>query len=139
MALSTAMNKEADWDTDTIKCALSNTAYTYAATHKYFDAAPFNAAWTELATAAGYTAGGFTLTSPTITPGQTWSWTASSAVWTATGAGFSATSAVVYDSTPASNKPLISYVLFGGTNTVTAGGTFTIAWNASGIVQITVA
>lgn len=138
MLLTTTWNKEADIDTDTIKCALSNTAYTYAATHKYFDAAPFNSAWTELTTANGYTAGGVTLTSPTVTNGQTTSWTASNAVWTSTGT-LSATSAVVYDSTPASNKPLISYVLFGGTVTAASGATLTIAWNASGIISVVVA
>jgi len=122
MLLTTTWNKEADLDTDTIKCALSNTAYTYAATHKYFDAAPFNSAWTELSTANGYTAGGVTLTSPTVTNGQTTSWTAGNAVWTSTGT-LSATSAVVYDSSPASNKPLISYVLFGGTVTAASGAT----------------
>jgi hypothetical protein len=139
MMLSTTWNKEADIDTDTIKCALSNTAYTYAATHKYFDAAPFNAAWTELGTANGYTAGGVTLTAPTITDGQTMSWTASNAVWTSTGT-LSATSAVVYDSTPGAGvKPLISYVLFGGTVTAASGATLTIAWNASGIISVVVA
>jgi hypothetical protein len=140
MMLSTTWNKEADIDTDTIKCALSNTAYTYAATHKYFDATPFTTAWTELSTANGYTAGGVALTSPTITNGQTTSWTAGNAVWTASGAGISATSAVVYDSTPGAGvKPLISYVLFGGTATAPAGATLTIAWNASGIISVVVA
>lgn len=138
MFFSTTWNKEADIDTDTIKCALSNTAYTYAATHKYFDATPFTTAWTELSTANGYTAGGVTLTAPTITNGQTTSWTAGNAVWTSTGT-LSATSAVVYDSSPASNKPLISYVLFGGTVTAPSGATFTIAWNASGIISVVVA
>jgi hypothetical protein len=138
MFFSTTWNKEADIDTDTIKCALSNTAYTYAATHKYFDATPFTTAWTELTTANGYTAGGVTLTAPTITNGQTTSWTASNAVWTSTGT-LSATSAVVYDSSPASNKPLISYVLFGGTVTAASGATLTIAWNASGIISVVVA
>jgi len=140
MFFSTTWNKEADIDTDTIKCALSNTAYTYAATHKYFDATPFTTAWTELGTANGYTAGGVTLTAPTITNGQTTSWTAGNAVWTASGAGLSATSAVVYDGTPGAGvKPLISYVLFGGTVTAAAGATLTIAWNASGIISVVVA
>jgi hypothetical protein len=139
MFFSTTWNKEADIDTDTIKCALSNTAYTYAATHKYFDATPFTTAWTELSTANGYTAGCVTLTSPTITNGQTTSWTASNAVWTSTGT-LSATSAVVYDSTPGAGvKPLISYVLFGGTVTAASGATLTIAWNASGIISVVVA
>jgi len=137
----TTWNKEADLDTDTIKVALSNTAYTYAATHKYFDATPFTTAWTELSTANGYTAGGATLTSPTITDAQpmSWSGTLPNPTWTASGSGISATSAVFYDSTPASNKPLISYVLFGGTMSAPAGATFTITPNASGIVSVVVA
>ena len=141
MLLTTTWNKEADIDgTDVIKCALSNTAYTYVATHKYFDAAPFNSAWTELGTANGYTAGGVTCTGGTTTSAQTTSWTAANASWTASGAGISATSAVVYDSTPGAGvKPLISYVLFGGTATAPAGATLTIAWNASGIISVVVA
>ena len=138
MLLTTTWNKEADIDTDTIKCALTNTTYTYAATHKYFDATPFTTAFTELGTANGYTAGGVTLTAPTVTSAQTTSWTASNAVWTSTGT-LSAVAAVVYDSTPASNKPLISFVQFGGTVTAASGATLTIAWNASGIISVVVA
>lgn len=139
MFFSTSWNKEADWNSDTLKCALSNTAYTYAATHKYFDATPFTTAWTELGTANGYTAGGVALTAPTITDGQTTSLTASNAVWTSTGT-LSATSAVFYDSTPGAGvKPLGSYVLFGGTVTAPSGATITIGWNASGIISVAVA
>jgi hypothetical protein len=79
------------------------------------------------------------LTSPTITNGQTTSWTAGNAVWTSSGT-LSATSAVVYDATPGAGlKPLISYVLFGGTVTAASGATLTIAWNASGIISVVVA
>jgi len=137
MVLTTTWNKEANLNSDAIKCALTNTAYTYAATHKYFDAAPFNAAFTELATANGYTAGGVALTSPATTSAQTTSWTASNAVWTSTGT-LSAVAAVVYDSSPASNKPLVSFVQFGGTVTAPSGATITIAWNASGIITVAV-
>jgi hypothetical protein len=140
MLFTTSFNKESDLDAgDVIKCALSNTAYTYVATHKYFDAAPFNAAWTELGTANGYTATGVTLTGAATTSAQTTTWTAANAVWTASGAGISATSAVVYNSTPGVGvKPLISYVLFGGTVTAAAGATLTIAW-APPIFQVVVA
>ena len=140
MCLSTTFNKEADWNSDTIKCALTNTTYTYAATHKYFDATPFTTAFTELSTANGYTAGGVTLTSPTITDGQTWQFGAGNAVWTASGAGISAVAAVVYDSTPGAGvKPLLSFVQFGGTVTAAAGATLTIAWTGGQILSITVA
>lgn len=141
MFFTTSWSKEANIAaTDVIKVALSNTAYTYAATHKYFDAAPFNTAWTELGTANGYTAGGVTPGSNAITNGQTTSWTNAAAVWTASGAGISATSAVYYDSSPGAGlKPLISYVLFGGTVTAAAGATLTITPNASGVISVVVA
>jgi hypothetical protein len=139
MALTTTWNKEANINSDAIKCALTNTAYTYAATHKYFDAAPFNAAFTELTTANGYTAGGVALSGPATTNGQTTSWTAGNAVWTSTGT-LSAVAAAVYDSTPGAGvKPLISFVQFGGTVTAPSGATLTIAWNASGIISVVVA
>lgn len=138
MALTTTWNKEANINSDTIKVALSNTAYTYVATHKYFDVAPFSTAWTELSTANGYTAGGATIGSTSTTSGQTTSWAGNNALWTSTGT-LSATSAVVYDSTPASNKPVISYVLFGGTVTAASGATLTIAWSGSGIISVVVA
>ena len=143
MLLTTTWNKEADIDGgDVIKIALSNTAYTYVATHKYFDAAPFSSAWTELGTANGYTAGGATITAAATTSAQTTSWTGTIAnpTWTASGAGISATSAVVYDSTPGAGvKPLISYILFGGTVSAPAGATITITPNASGIISVVVA
>jgi hypothetical protein len=142
MLFTTTWTKEANISVgaDAVKCALSNTAYTYVATHKYFDAAPFSTAWTELGTANGYTAGGVAPGAQAITSAQTTSWTMANAVWTASGAGISATSAVVYDSTPGAGiKPLISYVLFGGTVTAAAGATLTIAWNASGIISVVVA
>src|SRR5438874_1510336 len=139
MLLTTTWAKEANINSDAIKCALSNSAYTYVATHKYFDAAPFSTAFTELTTANGYTANGVALSSPATTSAQTTSWTAGNATWTASAAGISAQYAVVYDSTPASNKPLISYVTFGGTVTAAAGATLTITWNASGIISVVVA
>jgi hypothetical protein len=122
---------------DTCKTALSNTAYTYAATHRYFDATPFTTAWTELSTANGYTAGGVTPGSQVITDAQTVLWTMANAVWTSSGT-LSATSAVNYDGTPGAGvKPLISYVRFGGTVTAASGATLTIAWAAS-IVSVAV-
>lgn len=140
MIFHTTWSKEAALTVDTMKVALSNTAYVYAATHKYFDAAPFNAAWTELGTANGYTAGGVSLTAPAITDGQTTSWSASSAVWTGAGAGLSATSAVIYDGSPGAGlKPLIGYILFGGTVTAAVGATLTITPNASGYMSVVVA
>jgi hypothetical protein len=143
MFFTTSWSKELNAAaTDVWKVALSNTAYTYVATHKYFDAAPFSTAWTELGTANGYTAGGATLTAPTITSAQTTSWSATvpSPTWTASGAGISATSAVYYDSTPGAGvKPIMAYVLFGGTVTAPSGATLTITPSGSGIISVVVA
>lgn len=82
----------------------------------------------------GYTAGGVAVSSPT--------WTQSSNVVTFTSAGtpqwtsasFTAYGGLVYDTT-VSNEGL-SYNYFGGAQTVTSG-TFSIAWNASGIASFT--
>lgn len=88
----------------------------------------------------GYTAGGVTLASCTSTyTGGTnvLSLDAGDAAWTS--ATFTARYAVVLDSTPGTDatRPLICYVDFGADQSVTTG-TFTIVWNASGIVTITV-
>ena len=138
MLFTTALSKELNIAVggDACKTSLTNTAYTYAATHKYHDATPFTTAYTELTTANGYTAGGVTPGSQAITSAQTTTWTMANAVWTSSGT-LSAVAAANYDSTPASNKPLISTVDFGGTVTAASGATLTIAWAAS-IVQIVV-
>ena len=57
-----ALNKEVDWDTDTIKVALTTSSYTpNQDTHDYFNDV------TNEVTGTGYTAGGNTLASKTIT------------------------------------------------------------------------
>ena len=87
----------------------------------------------------GYTAGGATLGSPTLTytagtnvlklSGDNVSWAAST---------ITARYAIIYDSSPgtAGTNPLLCYVDFGGNVTSTAG-TFTITWAAGGIATIT--
>lgn len=55
-AFKTAFNGEWDWDTDTIKVALVQSAYTYSDAHDYF-----NDITNEVAGGSGYTAGGATL------------------------------------------------------------------------------
>jgi hypothetical protein len=79
----------------------------------------------------GYTAGGVSISSP--------SWSQSSNVITFTSSGtpqwtsasFSAYGCIAYD-TNATNQ-VVAWLSFGGQQTVTSG-TFTISWNASGIV-----
>ena len=60
-------------------------------------------------------------------------------MWTATGAGFSSRIAVILDvaTATAATNPLMCWTDYGQTETASGGGTFTIAWNASGIATIT--
>ena len=95
----------------------------------------------QVLTGAGYTAGGATLGTPTLT------YTAGTNVLMLDGADVSwATStitaryAVIYDSTPATDatRALIAYVDFGA-DVVSTGGSFDLVWNAAGIATVTVA
>ena len=117
---------------DTIKCELCTISHTISQAHTV------KGDLTNEASGTGYTAGGATLTSLSQnTASLTMSFDADDVSWTT--ATFSAASAHLYDDTIATPvKPLISYVDFGGTQTVTAG-TLTIIWNASGVWSITVA
>lgn len=134
-AFLSAFNKEIDWDTDTFKVMLYTTGYTPDQ-----DAHQYKSSVTNEITGTGYTATGVTLTGVTITyTGATnvIMFDAVDAAWT--GATFSAIGAVIYDATPATDatRPLIAFIDFGGTVSVT-GGTYTLQFNAAGIATITV-
>jgi hypothetical protein len=135
--LSQALNKEIDWDTDTIKVALLTNAYTPDQdAHNYLDDVVANEV-----SGTGYTAGGNTLANKTnaynagtnviVLDADDTTWSSST---------ITARYAVVYDATPATNatKPLIGYVDFGSDQS-SSNGNFTITWDATGIVRITVA
>ena len=132
----TAFNKEVDLLTDAIKCALATSTYTPDQdTHDYFNDV------TNEVVGTGYTAGGATLANDTLTytaGSNLYTYDADDATWSTS--TITARYAVVYDSTPASDatRPLLLYQNFGGDFTST-GGTFTVAWNASGIFTITCA
>ena len=91
----------------------------------------------QLTTAGNYTAGGATLGTKTYAVSSlVTTFDAADTAWT-TGT-FSADQAHIWDDTPTSPAdPLISYIDFGGTQTVSSAD-FTIAWNASGIFTVTV-
>lgn len=129
-------NKEVDLNTDTIKCALFTNAHAPAQDDdQYYDAAN---GMTEVANANGYTTGGATVGTPTIsTAGKVTTFDSVDPSWTVTGAGFTYRYACFYDSTPGSNKPLISYVDFGEDVSAIAG-THSIILDAAGIAKITV-
>ena len=119
------MNKVVDLEADTIKIALYDTNHSFTATDTDYTTT------NELATAGGYTQGGNTLANAAVTEAATTKWDADDTEWTS--ATFTAFHAVIYDST-ASND-LIASIDFGGAKTV-AAGTFTIQFDASGIITL---
>ena len=135
--LAKALNKEVDWDSDTIKVALLTSSYTpNQDTHDYFDDVS-----TYEVSGTGYTAGGQTLGSKTVTYDAATNvivLDAADTTWTSS--TITARYAVVYDDSGATAgaKALIGYVDFSSDQSSTSGN-FTITWDATGIVRITVA
>lgn len=135
--LQQALNKEVDWDTDTIKVALLSNAYTPDQdAHNYYDDVVAHEV-----TGTGYTAGGLTLANKTNTYNSATNvivLDADDVTWSSS--TITARYAVVYDATPATDatKPLIGYVDFGSDQS-SSNGNFTITWDSTGIVRITVA
>jgi hypothetical protein len=126
------MNGTIDLDTDTIKVALVTSSYVAGqTTHDRFDDI------TNEVTGTGYTAGGATLGSVTVTKDTTnhrGVFDAADTSWSSS--TITARGAVVYKSTgTASTSPLICYFDF-GSDQVSSSGTFQITWNASGILYI---
>jgi hypothetical protein len=131
-----ALNKEVDFDSDTIKVALLSSSYTPDQdAHDYL-----NDVSTYEVTGTGYTAGGNTLGSKTATydsANNVVVLDAADTTWSSS--TITARYAVVYGSTgTASTSPLIGYVDFGSDQSST-NGNFTITWDSTGIVRITVA
>lgn len=119
---------------DTIKLALVTSSYTpNIDTDQYWSDVSTNEA-----TGTGYTAGGYTLTTPTVTlvaASDLAKFDADDVVWTISSA-LSARYAVLYKSTgTSSTSPLIGYVDFGSTYSLSSG-TLTITWSASGVLTI---
>lgn len=135
-----AMNKEVDLDSDTIKLMLTTSSYTpNQDTHQY------KASVTNEVSGTGYTAGGTTvgpITTNYDTATNVWSFDGPDASWTsATLNGVNAPRwAVLYDSTPSTDatRPLIGYVDLDGDTPITSG-TLSITWNSVGIGYVTVA
>lgn len=126
------MNGGIDLDTDTIKVALVTSSYTPDQdTHDFFDDV------TNEVSGTGYTAGGASLANKAVTADNTDNegvFDADDVSWTT--ATITARAAVVYKSTgTASTSALICYVDF-GSDKVSTAGTFTIAWNSEGILNL---
>lgn len=129
-------NKEIDFEADTIKVALALSGYTpNQDTHDYFDDIT-----NEHASSGNYSAGGATLGSKTVTyTAGTNKHVLDAADTTWSASTITARYAIVYDSSPgsAATNPLICFQNFTSDQS-SSGGDFTIEWNASGIVEITV-
>ena len=123
---------------NTIKVALLGSGYTpNQDTDELWSAISSN----ELANGNGYTTGGETLGSKTVTAGTNSVIfdTTATTTWTASGGDIGPASyAVVYDST---SGILLSYIDFSASpQTATSGNTFTITWDATnGVFKGTVA
>lgn len=132
-----ALNKEVDWDTDTIKVMLVADTYTpNQDTHDYLDDVVSHEV-----SGTGYTAGGATLASKTATYDSANNYVILDAADVTWGSStITARYAVVYDNAGATNadKVLVGYVDF-GSNQSSTNGNFTITWDANGIVRVTVA
>lgn len=119
-----------DYLTDTIKVALCTTTYTPDPdTHE-----TYSDVTNELATANGYTNGGYTLASKTATYSAASNKTvfdAADPTWTASGGSLVFRYAVFYKSTGvAGTSPLIGYLDF-ATQTITDGNTVNIVLDAT--------
>jgi len=122
-----------NWTSDTIKVALTTSTYVPNQDTDEF----FNAVTNEVS-GTGYTAGGVTLGSKTLTYDTASNESrlgAANASWST--ASFTARIAVIYKSTgTSSTSPVMGYVNFGGDQTVSSG-TFTIQWDATGVLKVT--
>jgi len=118
-----------DLDNDSFKIMLLDDSHAFNAAHDLIADISGN----EIS-GTGYSAGGASLASVTwVRAADVVTFDAANPTWTT--ATFSAWFAVIYDDTVA-DDPLVCQIDFGGEQSVTAG-TFTIQFNASGIITLT--
>lgn len=122
------MNKEIDLEGDTIKVMLLDGDHAFTATHNVIGDVNSN----ELANGNGYTTGGATLASKSVTQAAATKFDAADTAWAAS--SFTAYHAVLWDDTIATDD-LICSIDFGGAKTVSSG-TFTIQWHSDGIITL---
>lgn len=128
------LNGAVDLDTDTLKVMLLTSTYS-----PNIDTHAFRSDLTNEVSGTGYTAGGATLASPSVTQDNTndrAAFDAADTSWST--ATITARYAVVYKSRGglSSADELVCYFDFGSDYTSTAG-TFTIQWHANGLVLLT--
>ena len=131
LALQSMLNKEIDYDTDTVKAMLCTSSYVPAQdSHRY------KSSVTNEVTGTGYTAGGVTLASKTVTydgPSNTLTLDCADPSWSAS--TITARYLVFYVSTGTdATSPLIAYVDFGA-DVSSSGSTWTYVVPSTGIAQ----
>ncbi len=118
-----------DWVGDTFKAILTTSSWTPAQTTDDF----YNDITNELTTANGYTAGGATLGTKSISQSSLEiRIIAATTTWTSSGT-LTANKSAVYkdDGVASSSSPLVMYVTFGADNTAGSGSTFNLVWDAT--------
>lgn len=125
-----------DWVTDTIKTTLHTSLYVpNVDTHDFADDLT-----NEVATGGGYTTGGVTLASKTLTydsVSNTVRLDAADAAWTFTVSKTMRYAVVWKDTGVAASSPLLGYVDFGADES--SSGTFTLQWDATdGVLRMVV-
>jgi hypothetical protein len=138
------LDADVDWVADTIKVTMHSSSYTpNQSTHEFFSSVT-----NELTTANGYTAGGATLGTKSVTvTGLVTAYLAAATSWSvASGQTLTARWAVVRkDTGTAATSPVLAYVLLDTTPadvTASASGgastTFTLTWDATdGVFKVT--
>lgn len=134
-AFFSAFDKLIDLEADTMKVSLQTASYTPSqSAHDFYD----DASATDVGASGTYSADGVTLTTSNSTVASlVWNWDADDI--SVTGVTFNTRYAIYYDSSPASNatRPLVSYLDFGATQTLSAVS-FAITHDVAGIIKATV-
>jgi hypothetical protein len=124
--LEQLLKKEIDFDADDFKIILMASGFVFnRVTHaEYADVSG-----SELATAYGYTAGGLSLSGVAVSQDDTANAgvvTWGNASWTISGGNITASGAIIYDDTHASDH-IVGYIDFGGDQTCLDGGVASVA------------
>jgi len=130
-------SSKVDWLSDTIKVALFTNAHAPDQdVDEFYDGAH---GMTECAATGEYVTGGFAITNKTMAYDVgTNKVTLDGDPISVASSTITARYALIYDDTPASNKPLIAYLDF-EEDKVSVSGTFPITWAGTGIVTLTAA
>lgn len=127
------MNGGIDLDTDTIKVMLLNNSHSQDQdNHEFIDDVSANEV-----SGTGYTAGGATLANKSVTQDNT----DNEGVFDADDVSWSSSTITAYyaaiykDTGTPGTSPIIAILDFGGAKT-SSGGTFSIQWNAEGVLNL---